>query len=1052
MNSPDPTVARVVSTGPSRRAATVVPRWPAPGAATPVGCRLEIPAALLDRLHATPTARHGAVDSFLLAAHLAVLSAVTGEPAPVAGLITESAIRPVRAEVGGRSWRELAAGVVEVRAASKTESVLDLSPGGVVHDGVLGVRFADGALSVTSRSDLLDAEAVTRMAGYHLSALRLLADDLDAVHRVEDLLSEQEIRHQLRDLAGPREPLGERMFAELFTEQARRRPDDIAVSHRDRSWTYRELDERSTEVAAALLDRGLATGQIVAVVTARDLGWAAAVLGVLRAGGAYLPVDPGAATSRIAGALDQAGCSMVLAGVHIDGATVGAGRCVLTIDELLGTGASATTVAVAADALAYVYFTSGSTGTPKGVMCEHAGLLNHLLAKVADMELTPGEVVAQTAFQCFDISLWQLLAPLLCGGSSRIVDSEVLLDVDAFRDELAASGVRVAQLVPSYFEVLVARLESRPGGLGRLRAMSVTGEVLRPDLVRRWFACCPGITLVNAYGATELSDDTTHAVLRHPDEPVTLGRAVRNVDVSLIGDDLSLLPLGAPGEIAFSGVCVGRGYLGDEEQTARAFRPDPHRPGQRLYRTGDLGRWLPGGRLEFLGRRDEQIRIRGARVEIGEVEHGLADIDGVDSAAVVVDSGEGREAILVAFFTGSGELDGGEVRARLAAQLPGQLVPTYVHRLDRLPLNANGKTDKAVLAALAATLGHADGPYAAPATPTERALATAWAEVLHVPLERIGHADDFFRLGGTSLSVVRLLVKLDGLLSLRQVLAHPVLSELAAVIDERRPLPPQRLLHSLSEVDSDPVATLVCFPHAGGNSVNFQRLARELRAPGVQVLGVEPPGHDLGAEPAELATVDAIAEAVRTELRDHRRAPLLVWGHSTGAAPALALARLLEDEGAPAHHVFLGAIRPATEDQLRAEDNRVTVLGDRELVTAMLEDSGYIEVDGLKPERARVVGAAYRHDVRSAGEFFRGALRSPLAHRVGTPVELVVAADDPHTSEAARHLPAWAGLTRRLSLRELAEGGHYFPGSRATEVAGVVLGACPHLSRTRSPV
>ncbi|WP_237710560.1 thioesterase II family protein [Saccharopolyspora spinosa] len=289
-------------------------------------------------------------------------------------------------------------------------------------------------------------------------------------------------------------------------------------------------------------------------------------------------------------------------------------------------------------------------------------------------------------------------------------------------------------------------------------------------------------------------------------------------------------------------------------------------------------------------------------------------------------------------------------------------------------------------------------------------------------------------------------------MSLRQVLAHPVLSELAAVIDERRPLPARRLLHSLSEVDSDPVATLVCFPHAGGNSVNFQQLARELRAHGVQVLGVEPPGHDLGAEPAELTTVDAFAEAVCAELRDHRGAPLLVWGHSTGAAPALALARLLEDEGAPAHHVFLGAIRPATEDQLRAEDIRVTVLGDRELVTAMLEDSGYIEVDGLKPERARVVGAAYRHDVRSAGEFFRGALRSPLAHRVDTPVELVVAADDPHTSEAGRHLSAWAGLTRRLSLRELAEGGHYFPSSRATEVAGVVLGACPHLSRTRSPV
>ncbi|MCG8927683.1 amino acid adenylation domain-containing protein [Lentzea sp. CC55] len=1067
LSSPDPASERVASTGPSPGVVTAVPRWPAPGPAVPVDCHREVPAPLRHRLGATADALGTTVDALLLAAHLAVLRAITAEPAPVTGLVTGAAVRAVSAQVAGRRWTELVSGATEVRGApggqalggaprgeQQVEAVLDLSPEGARHEAVLGVRFFAGALTVTSRSDLLSADAVARIAGYHLAAVRLLCADPDAVHRVEDLLDAAEIRHQLDELSGPRVPLGDRMTAQLIAEQAAREPDEVAVSHRDRSWTHGELDARSAEVAAALLERGPAVGEIVAVVTDRGLGWAAAVLGVLRAGGAYLPVDPEAPAGRIASVLDRAGCRVVLTGQGVEPGAWAAGRAVLPIDGLLGTGAHADPVPVSPGSLAYVYFTSGSTGTPKGVMCEHGGLLNHLLAKIADMELAAGEVVAQTAAQSFDISLWQLLAPLLCGGSSRIVDAEVLLDADALVEELTTGRVRVAQLVPSYFEVLLDRLERGPGGLGAVRALSVTGEVLRPDLARRWFACCPGTTLVNAYGATELSDDTTHAVLRHADEQVTLGRPVRNVEVSVLDDTKSLLPLGAPGEIAFSGVCVGRGYLDDEEQTARAFVPDPHRPGRRLYRTGDIGRWLPGGRLEFLGRRDEQIRVRGVRVEIGEIEHRLAGIDGVTSGAVVVDSGAGREPILVAFFTGSGALDGGAVRGRLSEQLPDQLVPTYVHRLDRLPLTANGKIDKVVLATVAATLGHADGPYAAPVTPTERALATAWAEVLHVPLERIGHADHFFRLGGTSLSVVRLLLRLDGLVSLRQVLAHPVLSELAAVIDEQRPTPAPPLLHQLSDVDHEPVATLVCFPHEGGNSVNFHELARELREHGVRVLAVELPGHDLDAEPGQLAEVPAIAEAVRAELRAHlgADAPLLLWGHSSGAAPALALARLLDRDGEPARRVFLGAVRPATDSELRAEDVRVAALDERDLVTAMLEDSGYIEVDGGSPRRARVVGAAYRHDVRAANRFFRDVLRDPGAHRVAAPVDIVVAADDPHTAGARERLPAWAGLSDVLTLRELPEGGHYFPSSRAAEVARIVLGACPRPTSPRSLV
>src|SRR5205823_10934959 len=306
-------------------------------------------------------------------------------------------------------------------------------------------------------------------------------------------------------------------------------------------------------------------------------------------------------------------------------------------------------------------------------------------------------------------------------------------------------------------------------------------------LVRRWFALYPDIPLVNAYGATEVSDDTMHAVLDGVPERdlaiVSVGRSLRNVNTYILDERLRLVPLGAPGEIAFSGVCVGRGYVNDPERTAQAFTTDPYRPGNRLYRTGDYGRWLPEGTIEFLGRRDEQVKIRGYRIEIGEIENRLLQMPGVEQAAVVIDGRSDQTRNLVAFFTGSAGLEPADLRDFLAAALPDYMVPHYFHRLEALPHNENGKVDKRRLIETAATLNQGAAAYLPPSTPTERRLATAWAEVLNVLVGRIGRADDFFQLGGTSLAAVRLVVKLDRQVSLRDVVAHPVLRELAAVLD-----------------------------------------------------------------------------------------------------------------------------------------------------------------------------------------------------------------------------------------------------------------------------
>ncbi|MCX4830125.1 non-ribosomal peptide synthetase [Streptomyces sp. NBC_01016] len=666
---------------------------------------------------------------------------------PAPGIATHDVPLPVGLSV---TDEVLDAAHVRVRAA------LSLHP----DDPVFGVDVTEeGSLRLSYRTDALDAEAAARVAGYHLAAL--------TGPPRRNLLSEAELRYQLEDLAGPPRALPDRRVHELFEERVTAHPDAPAIADEYRQWTYAELNSRANQVSRALLARGLRPEGVVAVVMERGLDWAAAVLGVLKAGGVYLPVEPHFPAERVATMLARADCRLVVA--DREGT--------LSVADAYAEGHPDTDpgVPVHADQLAYLYFTSGSTGEPKGALCEHAGFLNHVLAKVEDLGIGPHDVVAQTAPQCFDISLWQLVSALVVGGRTLVVGQDTILDVARFVDTVERGRVNVLQVVPSYLEAVLAELALRPRPLPALHCVSVTGEAVKAELVRRWFAARPGVRLVNAYGLTETSDDTNHEVMdRPPDgDRVPLGPPVRNVRVYVVDEDLLPVPLGAPGEIVFSGVCVGRGYVNDPERTKAAFAEDPYRPGERLYRSGDHGRWRPDGKLEFLGRRDGQVKIRGFRVEIGEVENALTRVDGVREAAVVVVRG----TQLAAFCTGPRPVD---VKKPVAAALPAYMVPSVVHWRERLPLTANGKTDRRALTALAEQLASGTEP---PRTQVERRLAVLWADVLGVPAEHIGRHDHFFDLGGTSLAAVKLAISLDRAITLKDVTRHPVLADLAELLD-----------------------------------------------------------------------------------------------------------------------------------------------------------------------------------------------------------------------------------------------------------------------------
>jgi len=799
---------------------TVVPRWtldPVPGIGEH---EVRIPDELTAASHRLANDSALPLSSVLLTAHAKVLGALAGEHEVCTGYAVDPhPPLPMRMTLRPRSWREVLRGIARAEsdllahsdvpvddrggapapAEPLFETVFDPSAGrGELAEGtVLRVGFVqrDGfVLRLRYRTEVLDATCAARIAGYHVTALSLMTADPEAEHARASLLSAEELHCQLHGLAGPLRMLPDRRTHQLFEERARAHPDAVAAVHGNRQLTYRTLNARANQLARALLKRGLARESVVGVVTERNLDWMTAVLAIFKAGGAYLPFEPHFPAERIARMLSRAGCRLVLtergSSAVLDRALHSlSGVETLLIEAALAEGHSETDpdVNVWPQQLSYIFFTSGSTGEPKGAMCEHDGMLNHLFAKIDDLRIAERDVLAQTAPQCFDISLWQLLAALLVGGRTLLVEQEIILDAKRFIDKIVKGRVSVLQVVPSYLEVLVSYLEQHPRELPHLRRVSVTGEVLKKELVQRWFAVKPAIKLMNAYGLTETSDDTNHEILDSVprQERVPLGRPINNVRVYIVDEQLSPVPLGAPGEIVFAGICVGRGYIGDSERTQRAFLTDPHHPYERLYRSGDYGRWLPEGKLEFLGRRDTQVKISGFRIEIGEIENALLRVPGVRENAVVVTERPDRSKHLVAFYTGERQLDTNALRDRLAAVLPKYMVPTVFHWRNRLPLTDNGKVDKRALAALAAEREVAGRSEHGLGTATEHRLAAAWAEVLAVPKAQIGRRDHFFDMGGTSLSALKLALALDRAVSLKDLIGHPILADQAELIDRR---------------------------------------------------------------------------------------------------------------------------------------------------------------------------------------------------------------------------------------------------------------------------
>jgi amino acid adenylation domain-containing protein len=696
--------------------------------------------------------------------------------------------------------------------AEKTTAKLDLSLAATELEGEDGGQSL--LLDLEYAADLFTATAVERLLAHFATFLCGAAEAPELPLSRLPLLAPAE-RHQLvaewNDTASG---LPERTIHGLFADQAAARPDAVAISWEAgpmRTMSYGELDRRSDEIARHLRRLGVAADARVALVTERSPEMVAALLGILKAGGGYLPLDPSYPRERLALLLADAAPAAVVGPRHLlaDLPDLLNGAPRLAFEDALSeanTEADAPLTVlrstdVPAEALAYVLYTSGSTGTPKGVEVSHRAVVR-LVRETAWASFGPEEVFLQLSPMSFDAATFEIWGPLLNGGRLALLPPGPFTVTDVYA-AVARHGVTTLWLTSGLFHLAV---EEGLAPLFGLRQLLAGGDVLSRPHVERALAALPEVDLINGYGPTENTTfSTTHRLrggLPAGEPSVPIGRPIAGSRAYVLDRSLAPLPAGCAGELYVGGAGVARGYLGHPALTAERFVPDPFsadpRGENRLYRTGDLARWRPDGTLDFLGRADFQVKVRGFRVEPGEVENALLLHPGVREAVVTAAQEASGGHRLVAWYVPA-SADGpipptsAELRAHLRESLPEHMVPSLFVPLAELPLNANGKVDRRALPSPEAGLaGEVDtAPRTLPRNPVEEVIAGIWEDLFGLdpqgrPDQAVGVDDDFFHLGGHSLLVIRLLSRLREAfgvdLPVQRVFAAPTVAGLAAAI------------------------------------------------------------------------------------------------------------------------------------------------------------------------------------------------------------------------------------------------------------------------------
>jgi amino acid adenylation domain-containing protein/non-ribosomal peptide synthase protein (TIGR01720 family) len=819
--------------------------------------------------------------------------------------------------------------------------------------GLLAEADPDLRLTLGYQEHAFDSWTAHRLAERLARILRQIATDPDTPVGLVDMVDPVERERLLTEFNDFATDVPDATIPEMFARQAARHPDAVAVVFGDTVLTYRELDERSNQLARILVARGVVQESVVGLALPRSPEHVVAAVAVTKAGGTYLPIDPAFPAERLTFILTDAKPAVLVTDGKISAELPDTGCPHLVVDEP-GTAreiaAASTQPLAAAKAvrpyqLAYVMYTSGSTGRPKGVGIDHRSVVILVADRIFDEGRDRRVLMHNT--QAFDTSTYELWVPLLRGGAI-VIPPPGQLDPAGLRAMVTAHGVTGLGMTAGQF---MAFADEMPEVFDGLLQVWTAGDVVTPAAVDRVLAACPGLSVVNGYGPTETTAATSYHDMTGPvelGEIVPIGHPMDNTRLYVLDAALRLVPVGVSGELYVGGERLGRGYLGRPGLTAERFVACPFGgPGERMYRTGDVVTWTPEGLLLFQGRVDNQVKIRGFRVEPGEVEAVLATHPGVAQAVVVAREYQSTGKRLIAYVTAATEdqPDPDDLRSFLAERLPDHMVPAAFLVLERMPLGATGKVDRKALPAPEFTSAAA---YRAPRTPHEELLAGVFAQLLGV--ERVGVDDNFFDLGGHSLLATKLISRIRTVLNvevpIRLVFQAPTVAELAA-----------RLTGGGETAgDSDPFGvvlplrtggsgTPVWFIHPGFG-LCWSYLGMAVQLGDRPVYGIQARGFDGAPLPESIAAM--VADYTEQILTVQPHGPFQLAGHSLGGPLAQAIGAELQRRG---HEVPLVMLLDAVPASWFAEQTEAHL--DRSEARDFL--AGYLPGDADDEDRRTIV-------------------------------------------------------------------------------------------------
>ena len=946
-------------------------------------------------------------------------------------------------------------------------------------------------LSLACDQTVLEEEQSRQIEGYFLAALRSLALDPEAPHAALPLLSAAEMRVLTSEWGGdwsggsPAAPL-ETVYA-LFEAQSKRTPDAPCVECEERSLSFREVEARANRLAQALRRLQIGPEARVALWLPRSEDLVVALLGVLAAGGAYMPVDPAFPAERVSFLLRDAAVTAVVTCEAWRGRLPAGAPPVVCLDGLcvdgLAAGEAVEPPSGGAEAghLAYVLYTSGSTGAAKGVGVEHRQLLAYVRAVRDRLELPAGAAYAHISSFAADLGNTVLFPPLCFGGTLRIVSEAQLQDPKALAEDLARRPVDCLKIVPSQ----LAALLEHPEGAAVLprRRLVLGGEAAGWKLIETVRRLAPGCRIFNHYGPTETTVGVVALEIMAAGGPAAgppLGRPLGHARAYVLGSDLQPVPVGTAGELFLGGGAVSRGYVGRPELTAERFLPDPFaaEPGARVYRSGDIVRWSPAGELDFLGRRDHQVKVRGFRIELGEIEAALRSHPAVREAVVVAPDGAAGDKILVAYAAAGDGLSEEALRRHLAEKLPPFMLPAALVLLPRMPLTANGKVDRRALPAPQNSASHR--PASGPLDELELQLLHIWEGVLG--LERVGVTDDFFQLGGNSLQALRLVAQVRKQLGhhilLSTLIDHGTIREMACLLRQERPAAAGHLVPIQPRGAKPPLY----FVHPGhGNVVCYLELAHHL-GPEQPVYGLQSLELDHDGDP--YLSIEEMGARYLRVLREARpQGSYCLGGWSFGGLVAFEMARQLRQEGAEVPQVFLFDTRvPVTREALSRlspqlllasllveEAQGMARAAGREPLTLAPQDLAHLDLEGqldlllralegreiLPPDIDRDMVRRYLHVRLARTEAMQRYVPKPYDGRVvlfrasGLNTEIPLQEVQEIHRDAMRHPSyGWADLAREVAVEPVP--GHHESMIRDPDVRALASALRQHVAFTAS--